>query len=174
MDAEEFAELYRTCAGDVFGYLRRRAAVDVEDLVAETFTTAWRRRREMPPPLLRRPWLFGVARTLLLAQRRTRAATAAAVREVAGRQAAATPAGDPVPESPAVHAVRDAVARLSEGDREILTLAVWEQLSSPEIAVVLGIRAGTARVRLHRARAALAGDPGLGAALAPVSASGAG
>ncbi len=95
MDAEEFAELYRTCAGDVFGYLRRRAAVDVEDLVAETFTTAWRRRREMPPPLLRRPWLFGVARTLLLAPRRTRAATAAAVREVAGRQAAATPAGDP-------------------------------------------------------------------------------
>lgn len=41
---------------------------------------------------------------------------------------------------------------LSKQDREILLLSTWEDLSSQDIAVTLGISAGTARVRLHRAR----------------------
>ena len=44
------------------------------------------------------------------------------------------------------------MARLSSGDRELLTLAGWEGLSPNQIAEVLGCRVGTVRVRLHRAR----------------------
>ena len=48
--------------------------------------------------------------------------------------------------------VRQALERLSEEDREVLLLAGWEELAPAQIAVVLGVRAVTARSRLHRAR----------------------
>src|ERR1044072_3178656 len=64
--AEEFDELYRATAPELFAYLRRRAVPDVEDLVAEVFVTAWRRRQDLPAPMLRRAWLYGTARRLLL------------------------------------------------------------------------------------------------------------
>ena len=49
-------------------------------------------------------------------------------------------------------AVSAALRRLSEEDRELLTLSSWEGLSPGELAVVLGVPAVTLRSRLHRAR----------------------
>ena len=51
-----------------------------------------------------------------------------------------------------VAAVRGALGRLSERDRELLTLSNWEGLDPAEIAVVLAAPAVTVRSRLHRAR----------------------
>jgi DNA-directed RNA polymerase specialized sigma24 family protein len=48
--------------------------------------------------------------------------------------------------------VRSALARLPEGDRELLTLIAWEGLTRDELSVALGCTRATARVRLHRAR----------------------
>lgn len=70
--AAEFERLYRATAAELFGYVRRRSAVDPEDLVAEIYAIAWRRRAELPSSLLRRAWLFGTARRLLLAETRQR------------------------------------------------------------------------------------------------------
>jgi RNA polymerase sigma-70 factor (ECF subfamily) len=42
--------------------------------------------------------------------------------------------------------------RLSAGEREVLALAAWEELSSSAIAEVLGCSPNAARIRLHRAR----------------------
>ncbi|WP_394795090.1 RNA polymerase sigma factor [Armatimonas sp.] len=47
--------------------------------------------------------------------------------------------------------VQDLFERLSQDDREILQLAIVEELSSEEIGTLLGIAAGTARMRLLRA-----------------------
>lgn len=52
-----------------------------------------------------------------------------------------------------------AIGRLSPGHQEVLRLVEWERLTPAELATALGVRAGTARVRLHRARMALAADP---------------
>lgn len=49
------------------------------------------------------------------------------------------------------------VATLPERDREILTLTAWEGLTPKEVAAVVGIPTNLVRVRLHRARARLAG-----------------
>jgi RNA polymerase sigma-70 factor (ECF subfamily) len=55
---------------------------------------------------------------------------------------------------------RDAIARafcgLNESQREVLRLISWEGLGPEEAAVALGCSNGAFRVRLHRARAALA------------------
>jgi RNA polymerase sigma-70 factor (ECF subfamily) len=53
--------------------------------------------------------------------------------------------------------VRDAINRLPEDYREVVTLRDMEQLSTTEVAQTLGITEGAVRVRLHRARQALKG-----------------
>jgi RNA polymerase sigma factor (sigma-70 family) len=45
-----------------------------------------------------------------------------------------------------------ALVEIADGDREVLLLVAWAQLSCEEAAQALGIPPGTARSRLHRAR----------------------
>ena len=52
-------------------------------------------------------------------------------------------------------ALTDAVGDLSADDRELLVLVGWLELSPTEIGEVVGMPAGTVRVRLHRLRALL-------------------
>jgi RNA polymerase sigma-70 factor (ECF subfamily) len=49
--------------------------------------------------------------------------------------------------------LKTALRALPPDDREVLLLVAWEELTPSEAAAVLGIPAGTARSRLHRARA---------------------
>jgi RNA polymerase sigma-70 factor (ECF subfamily) len=53
--------------------------------------------------------------------------------------------------------VRSAMARLSERDREVLVMRHLEQLSTEEVAAVLGISEGAVKVRLLRALERLRG-----------------
>jgi RNA polymerase sigma-70 factor (ECF subfamily) len=50
------------------------------------------------------------------------------------------------------------LARLSDDEREVLLLVAWERLTPAEAAETLGIPQGTARSRLHRARALMRGE----------------
>jgi RNA polymerase sigma-70 factor (ECF subfamily) len=51
--------------------------------------------------------------------------------------------------------LRRALADLPAEERELLLLVSWEGLTPTEAAAVVGIPAGTARSRLHRARGRL-------------------
>jgi RNA polymerase sigma-70 factor (ECF subfamily) len=53
------------------------------------------------------------------------------------------------------HDVRNAVAQLPRGQREVLVLVDWLGLGSEEAGEVLGIEASSVRGRLHRAHASL-------------------
>lgn len=150
-------ELYRLHAAELRGYLHRRAGQAGADLLGEVFVVALQRIDDLPPPDVRRAWLFGTARRLLLA----------AHREARHRHDAETeharvhePSADPEDFGRA-SAVRAALDDLREPDRELIRLTEWERLSITEAAVVLGLRPGTARVRLHRARRTLAAHPAL-------------
>ncbi len=140
---ERFRAVYDEAYPRVMAYVMRRARTrdDVDDVVSEVFATTWRRLDELPDPAL--PWIFGVARRALAnhyrsLDRRQR------LHERAMREPSAEPG-----EFDAVH---DALDRLRPDDREILSLNAWDDLDSPEIAVVLGIPASNAAVRLHRAK----------------------
>lgn len=129
--------------------LRRTSREDAADVVAETFLVAWRRLDEVDEAG-ERPWLYAVARRVLLGQQR------AARRQVriAERVAAAEPAAlrETPAASPGSRRVLDALAALPEKEREALMLAAWEELSGSEAARVLGCSATAYRIRLHRAR----------------------
>src|SRR5256714_11167773 len=69
--SERFRSLYEANYHLILGYALRRAdAADAADVVAETFTTAWRRLRDVPEGEEARLWLYGVARRVLANQRR--------------------------------------------------------------------------------------------------------
>lgn len=151
----EFADLYAATVRDILSYLRRRTDRDVEDLAGEVYVIAWRKRTAMPEADMRRAWLFGVARNLLRADRRQRDRDDTAIQDLTTH-----PGTRPERSAGATEdIVAEALARLSPDHREVLRLTAWEGLTPAELAVALSVRPGTARVRLHRARQALAADP---------------
>ena len=167
---QRFDRLWQDHAPAVVRYARRHVLSDeVEDVVAETFVVAWRRLDEVPPYGL--PWLLGVARHISANVRRGRRRQEA----LSDRIAADLDDGPAWPEAGGDDAVTAALHRLSDADRELLTLIAWDGLSHAEAAEALGCSRGALKVRLHRARsrfAALLGqgtaDP-LSVALAPTS-----
>lgn len=160
-------ELYHRHAGEIRGYLHRRAGQAGADLLGEVFAVALRRIEDLPEPALRRAWLFGTARRLLLADERADLRRRFAESEHARFQEPTAVDRTPPDRSAWILAVREALASLSETDRELIRLTEWEQLQTSEAAVVLGMRPGTARVRLHRARRALANHSALQGLLGP-------
>jgi RNA polymerase sigma factor (sigma-70 family) len=151
-----FRAVYETNYHRVLGYALRRAASreDAEDVVAETFLTAWRRLEEVPHGSGVRPWLYAVARNALANQRRgERRRGRLSGRLQAESISVAWRWGDANDELASVVA---AFARLRDEDRELLALASWEELDAREIATVLGCSRNAARIRLHRARRRLA------------------
>lgn len=147
-----FRAVYDANYHRVLGYALRRAATreDAEDVVAETFLTAWRRLEELPRGGGAGPWLYGVARNALANQRRGQQRRG----RLWGRlQAEPVPVGGQAIEGDdQLASVAAAFARLRGADRELLALAAWEELDPGEIATVLGCSRNAARIRLHRAR----------------------
>ena len=167
---EAFAELYDRHAGSLYRYAARRLGERLaEDVVAETFLAAFRRRDSYE--LARadaRPWLYGIAANVIGKHRRSelrmlRAFARAGVDPIADGESDGD--GDGVDTRLAAGAVRAelaaALAALPRRDREVLLLVAWAELTYDEVAVALSIPVGTVRSRLNRARA------GVRAALGP-------
>jgi RNA polymerase sigma-70 factor (ECF subfamily) len=162
----EFEALFRDTRAPLLGYLTRRAgSEEAPDLLAEVYLIAWRRRADLPSGEERRLWLFGVARRLLAEHHRFAWQRADARGRAGDRAAPDGPLQDDGARDGRDEAVRRALESLSDLDRELVTLTTWENLSPAEAARVVGIAAGTARVRLHRARARLSRHPRLRALL---------
>jgi RNA polymerase sigma-70 factor (ECF subfamily) len=142
----EFRALFEAHYGHVQAYARRRVTepADADDVVAETFTIAWRRFHEMPEEPL--PWLYGVARRVLANQRRGRARWLNLIDRLRREPADIATPGDPG------EPVRVALARLKPADQEVLRLSAWEGLTHAQIGQVLGITANAAAIRVHRAK----------------------
>jgi len=135
-------------------YLARRTdPATADDVLSETLLICWRRLDEMPAEHL--PWAYGVARHCL--------ANAERARRRQARLAARIAVLDPPREIADPHAAPDltaALAALRGEDAELLRLWAWEELAPAQIAVVLGITANAASIRLHRAKQRLRDELG--------------
>jgi RNA polymerase sigma-70 factor (ECF subfamily) len=168
-EPERFAVLFDRYAAQIHRYAARRLGTQTaDDIVAETFLIAFRKRDtyDLDRPLAR-PWLYGIATTLVARHYR---------REERHFRALERTGLDPLPEPMADAVVArvaaqeqerrlsGALAELSSGDRDVLLLVAWGDLGYEEVAEALGIPPGTVGSRLNRARrklrAALGGaDP---------------
>ena len=151
-EADLFSELFDANFSDVWNYLRRRVEVsaDADDLSAEVFTVAWRRRSELPPTDEQRLWLFGVARNTLHNHQRS---TVRRLRLVGRLQEHENGNGDssvdPIERDDALW---HALAALTEDDRDVLLMRAWDQLSVSDMAILLGCTPNAVSLRLHKAR----------------------
>jgi RNA polymerase sigma-70 factor (ECF subfamily) len=145
-----FTRLYDAHYSAVRAYAWRRGPDEADDVVAETFTIAWRRLDDIPPQAL--PWLLAVARNVLLNLRRGER------RRLERETRSADPASAPscAPAMGEGSSLRSVLERLPERDREILLLVSWDGLDRVALATVLGCTRTAAAVRLFRAKKRLA------------------
>lgn len=153
-----FAAVYRSHVATIRGTVRLSVAPhEVDEIVSATFTTAWERFDEMPAHAVK-PWLLTVARYHMRNKFRSKRrifALAEAIEATRPRTEAELFQNgiDPTELEPLMAAIET----LEADDQELLALTAWQDLTTEEIANVLNIRPGTARVRLHRARRRLEG-----------------
>lgn len=150
MNEERFHKLYVDQFADVWRFIRRRSAssTDADDVVAETFAVAWRRREDLPDDDVR-PWLFVVARHALANHRRSGERRARLHERLAGTRVSNSYSVDMNGEQSALW---EALATLSEVDRDLLLMRSWDEMAVTEIATVLECTPNTVSSRLHRAR----------------------
>lgn len=146
---ERFRVLYDAAYPRLMAYALRRARTrtDAEDVVGDTMLIAWRRLDDIPTDERRLAWMYGVARRVLANHYRTTDRRD----RLADRLVHQAPEGQG--EFDVIH---EALDRLRSDDREILTLAAWDDLTNDEIALVLSVNPNAVAVRLHRARTKLA------------------
>jgi RNA polymerase sigma factor (sigma-70 family) len=153
---EHFAAVYRFLA-------RRVGRALAEDLAAEVFATAYRRRSAYRPELgSLRSWLYGIATNVLRKHWRDEQQLLELDARLAQGSLGLLPAAqfadaadERVIAKTLAPRIAGALAALNREQRDVLLLHAWADLSHEEIAAALGIAQGTARSRLSRARAAL-------------------
>lgn len=150
----EFERLFTMHHRAVLAYaLRRLESRDAaEDIAAQTFAIAWRRRGDVPEDPL--PWLYGVARRVIANERRADERRVRLYRRLSSLPEERD--NDPG-ETPTFRAsATRALERLSEREREALRLTAWEGLDHARAALAAGCSRGAFAVRVHRARRKLA------------------
>ena len=159
-DPEAFAMFWRRHVATVmaFGIHRCLSSEDVADLVADTFLAAFRAAgRYRVETATAAPWLLGIATRVASNQQRTLVRWLRANRRAAGEPPrftgeeyeAVESAVDAARQTPHVQA---ALRAMSAGDRKVLELVAYAQLSPSEAALALDISPNAARLRLARAR----------------------
>ena len=155
-----FAELYDRYARAVFRYAAGRVGQDhAEDIMSETFLVAFDRRESFDVTVEdARPWLFGIATTLMRKHSRVEAkawkgliaagAAAVSVDEIEA-------IGSRIDAEAAVKAIAKALRKMPARDRDALLLYAWADLDYEGVAKALEIPVGTVRSRLNRARRTL-------------------
>ena len=158
-DPDVLEAFYREHLETVQHFVARRVADPhlAADLTADVFLaaidSAGTFRPDRGSPI---GWLIGVARNVLAAEFRRQGRQRQATRRISGRRLLDPDATARIEERIDVEResrqLYAALARLSERDRALMELVAVDGLSVTDAAAVLGVKPGTARVRLHRSR----------------------
>jgi len=152
-----FATIFDRHADEILRYAHARLGPDLaEDVTAETFLTAFRRRDSYDTDRAdARPWLYGIAIRLIGKHRRAEGRYRRMLQTVPAERLDGD-FGDRSAERVTAEQLRPQIAAVLNGlparDRELLLLIAWAGLSYEESAQALGITTGAVRSRLNRIR----------------------
>ena len=152
-DVAAFGEIYDTHVDSVYRYLlyRVREPSDAEDLTSEVFTRAFaniHRYRWQGKSFL--AWLYTIARNAVT-DRRRRDRPTVELDNAYGLAAEGPTAHDRAVLGEEVDALRGAVKHLTGEQQEVLVLRFIENMSSREVATILGKNEGAIRALQFRA-----------------------
>lgn len=143
----DLSRLYMEIGPVIWTYAARRLGRghDADEVLQDTFVVAARNFHAVEMAASPRAWLLGIARKVVQerARRLRRQRSARLDADIAA-----------LPKEDAdwrLDAMRRAIARLPEPQREVVELRLESQLSYAEIAAALEIPVGTVRSRLHHA-----------------------
>lgn len=160
-EARAFTALFDQYQPAVFRSVRRLGAShhEAEDALAAAFLELWRRRNDVE--LINGsvyPWLVVAALNAHRNRVRTAVRYRAVLRRLHGDDERADPqelAENHLTERQRAAAVRRGLTRISRTDAALVVLVDLEGQDQRDAAHLLGLRPGTLRTRLHRARARL-------------------
>jgi RNA polymerase sigma-70 factor (ECF subfamily) len=151
----DFSALYKKHAQDVFHFALYLSGdrSEAEDITSETFVRAW----TSPEPIRAatvKAYLFTIARNLFLQKLRRKTRQVELEEELRDVQ--------PGPQVQAEHkaeleAVLAGLQKLPEVDRAALLMRAFDDMPYEEISRALALPLSTVKVKIHRARLALAG-----------------
>ncbi len=157
-DTAAFGELVRLHQHRLFSAMVHIVGcpAEAEDVVQEAFIRAFRRLDRFRGQANFYTWLYRIAYNRSIDRHRMQRPTRSLEAERHQIEQRTT-CEDQSPSRPLElreqsQRVRQALAKLSEGDRAILILREFEECDYDTISVMLGLKAGTVRSRLHRAR----------------------
>lgn len=155
-DDDALRETYHRFARAVHRLAAARLAspFDAEDVTQAVFVTAWQHRATFDPDRGTLPgWLMGITRRKIIDHLRERG------RQIRNSEAASrfVPSGDADDADRLVQrlVVTDAIGRLPDAERRLLTLAFYDDLSHQQIAAATNLPLGTVKSHLRRGLARL-------------------
>ena len=154
VQTQKFTKLFEVTNVQITNYVSRRISWDVDDVVDEIYTTAWRRRADMPSnPDEVILWLYAVGRKVIANKLRWKSRL-----DRFSKLNNPLVASENSNRSPSENWVHEALAILPANQREVLMMVEWDSLSVADAAKVIGVPETTITKRLHSARAAFAGS----------------
>ncbi len=161
MDEAAFQACYEAVRGPLWGYLHRLGAAPdaADDLVQEAFMRLLQHPPRAADARSARAWLYTTATRLLRDRWRRQAAPggwrgwfASAEADAEAFDAIPDPAPHPLERLASDQLLERGFAALSPRQRSLLWLALVEGLDHGDIAEALGLRKGSVKVLLSRAR----------------------
>jgi len=159
-DEQRFVDIYDRHYRNLYSYcLRRSSYDDVEDIVAAVFLSAWRKIDQVPTGEEALYWLYRVAwRTISNKWRSTKRHRRLVVKLGHLGTVPETPPEDYLVQDEESKQIIEAAMSLKPVDREVIFLALWEQLPHVEIAGIVEISPDAVKQRLYRAKQNLADE----------------
>jgi RNA polymerase sigma-70 factor (ECF subfamily) len=149
-----FSALYKKYAPDVYHFALYLSGErgEAEDITSETFVRAWASSEPIRMATVK-GYLFTIARNLFLQGLRKKSRHVALDEELRDPQASPYEQAEQKAELLAVLA---GLQKLPEIDRAALLMRAFDEMPYEEIARALGISLAAVKVKIHRARLALA------------------
>jgi RNA polymerase sigma factor (sigma-70 family) len=157
-DPSQFGVLFERHSVEILRYAHARLGPDLaEDVLAETFLAAFRRRAHYDGTRSdARPWLYGIAIREIGRHRRAEQRGRRALARIPA-ETATVDFDERSAERITAQQLRPCLVAVLSGlprqDRELLLLIAWAGLTYEESAQALGVPVSTVRSRLHRIRA---------------------
>lgn len=153
-EASSFAALYARHAADVFRFAVYLCGDrdDAEDITSETFSRVWTSSEPIRTESVK-AYLMTIARNVYLHERRRQVRRAPPPDDVVDARLAAD---ESLEQRDHVHAVRAQLSTLKELDRSAILMHATQDMTYQQIADALGISLASVKIKIFRARLALA------------------
>lgn len=148
-DKDAFGQIYNLFYTRIFRYCKFNLEQEAQDICQETFLRAWRSLSSFSEKKggSLQAYLFRIARNLIIDLKRKKKDVPLKNYQDIELQSDLDEQLDKKQEN---QKVRQAISRLSGIEQQIVILRYFEDLSSSEVAKVVGMHNGALRVRSHR------------------------